>query len=140
MINLVQVMALAAVLCLTGGPAYAQGAGIEWETLIEEVRTLYRAGRYDRAIMIAKKALEVAEKRVGLNHPDVATSLNHLAKSHQAQGQYTQAEPLFKRALDILEKTLGPDHPDVATTLNNLADFYREQGQYARPSRSTNVR
>jgi hypothetical protein len=81
MINLVQVMALAAVLCLTGGPAYAQGAGIEWETLIEEVRTLYRAGRYDRAATVAKKALEVAEKRVGLNHPDVATSLSNLAKA-----------------------------------------------------------
>jgi tetratricopeptide (TPR) repeat protein len=90
MINLVQVMALAAVLCLTGGPAYAQGAGIEWETLIEEVRTLYRAGRYDRAATVAKKALEVAEKRVGLNHPDVATSLSNLAKAHQAQGQYDQ--------------------------------------------------
>jgi tetratricopeptide (TPR) repeat protein len=116
---------LVAVLCLTAASAYAKGAGIEWEILNQEVMELYRTGKYDRAIVVAKKALEVAEKNVGPNHPDVATSLNNLAALYRTQGQYAQAEPLFKRSLAILEKALGPDHPNVATSLNNLAELYR---------------
>ena len=78
---------------------------------------------------VAKKALELAEKSLGPDHPTVATSLNNLAALFQAQGQYTQAEPLYRRSLAIREKSLGPDHPDVATSLNNLAQHYQAQGQ-----------
>ena len=121
----IQTIALATVLWLTAAPAYAQGAGIEWETLNQEATDLYRAGQYDRAVVVAKKALEVAEKDVGPNHPDVAQSLNNLAALYRAQGQYAQAEPLYRRSLAIWERALGPDHPDVATSLENLAALYR---------------
>ena len=104
---------------------FAQGAGVEWDILNQEVTELYRTGKYDRAVVVAKKALEVAEKNVGPNHPDVAMSLNNLASLYHAQGQYAQAEPLYKRALAILEKALGPDHPNVAKFLSDLAALYR---------------
>ena len=120
-----QTIALATVLWLTAAPAYVQGASIKWETLNQEVTDLYRAGQYDRAVVVAKKALEVAEKDVGPNHPDVALSLNNLALLYATQGQYAQAEPLYRRSLAISERALGPDHPDVATSLENLAALYR---------------
>ncbi len=53
---------------------------------------LYRKGQYDRAVVVAKKALDVAEKAVGPNHPSVATSLNSLAVLYEAQGQYAPVE------------------------------------------------
>ena len=106
-------------------PAFAQAAGIEWLTLNEEVVNLYRSGNYDRALVVAKKALEIAEDNVGPDHPDVAISLNNLALLYKTQGQYALAEPLYKRSLAIDEKALGPDHPDVAISLNNLAALYR---------------
>ena len=81
-------------------------AGIEWDILNQESMELYRTGQYDRAVVVAKKALEVAEKNVGPNHPDVATSLNNLALLYHTQGQYASAEPLYKRALTINEKAL----------------------------------
>ncbi len=102
-----------------------QGAGSEWDTLNQEVKELYRTGKYDRAVVVARKALEMAEKNVGPDHPDVATSLNNLAFLYDNQGRYAQAEPLYKRSLAIREKALGPDHPDVAQSLNNLAALYR---------------
>ena len=108
MVNLIHVIALAVVLCLTGGPAYAQGAGREWETLNQEVIKLYQAGKYDQAVVVAKKALEVAEKSVGPEHPNVAKSLTNLAYLYNAQGQYAQAEPLFRRALAIQERPWVP--------------------------------
>jgi len=113
------------LLLLVAPSVFSQGAGREWEILCEEVIGLYRAGKYERAVEVAKKALEVAEKNVGLRHPDVAISLNYLALLYKAQGQYAQAEPLCKRSLAILEETLGPNHPAVAESLNNLAELYR---------------
>jgi peroxiredoxin/tetratricopeptide (TPR) repeat protein len=120
-------------------PVFAQGAGSEWDTLNQEAMELYRTGKYDRGVLVARKALEVAEKNVGPNHLDVATSLNNLAllyytqgRLYRAQTRYAQAEPLYKRALAIREKALGPDHPDVAECLNNLAEFYHTQGRYAK--------
>ncbi|RMH36339.1 MAG: hypothetical protein D6690_06170 [Nitrospirae bacterium] len=40
---------------------------------------LHRAGHYDRAIVVAKKALQVAEQAVGHDHPAVVTSLSNQA-------------------------------------------------------------
>ena len=98
----------------------------EWKTLTAEVDSLYKQGQYDRAIVVAKKALEVAEKARGPDHPDVAASLNNLAWMYYTKGQYAQAEPLYNRSLAIMEKALGPDHPLVAQSLENLAKLYRK--------------
>ena len=114
---------LALSLFLLGGmssTAHAQGAGTEWDTLNQEVIELCRAAKYDRAVVIARKALEVAEQNVGSDHPDVATSLNNLAFLYENQGDYAKAEPLYKRSLAIREKTLGLYHPDVGQSQNNL--------------------
>ena len=113
------------ILVLACSSVFAEGAGIEWDILIEEVKELYRTGKYARGVVVAKKALEVAEENVGPYHHDVATSLNELALLYSAQGHYAQAEPLYKRALKIDEKALGSGHPSVATSLENLAGLYR---------------
>ena len=92
-----------AVIAMLPSPGYAEGAGIEWDSLNDEVKRLYDAGKYDRAIVVAKEALEVAEN-VGPDHPNVAPSLNDLALLYKAQGLYAKAEPLCKRSLAIREK------------------------------------
>jgi len=38
---------------------YAQGAGIEWDILNQEALELRRVGKYDRAVVVAQKALGV---------------------------------------------------------------------------------
>jgi tetratricopeptide (TPR) repeat protein/CHAT domain-containing protein len=102
-----------------------------WEELNEQVNTLYGQGKYTEAIPVAQEALRVAEATLGPEHPDVARSLNNLARLYDAQGKYAEAEPLFQQALRILEKALGPDHPYVAALLNNLAGLYDTQGKYS---------
>ena len=99
--HLLTITTACVLLCLTTPPVFAEGAGIEWGILTDEVMELYRAGKYDRGVVVAKKALEVAEQNVGPDHPDVATSLNNLAMLYQAQGHYAKAEPLFKKSLAI---------------------------------------
>ncbi|MEO5364560.1 MAG: tetratricopeptide repeat protein, partial [Magnetococcus sp. DMHC-8] len=107
------------------------GAGQVWHTLNEEVDRLYQAGEYERAVVVAREALEVAKTQAGPDHPDVAASLNNLALLCRAQGQYAQAELFHHRSLAIWESRLGPDHPDVAIGLNNLAALCIVRGQYA---------
>ncbi|MGH8604385.1 MAG: tetratricopeptide repeat-containing protein [Gammaproteobacteria bacterium] len=124
--KIIRTIGTAALLLLLVVPSVlAQGAGIEWDILNQEVMELYRTGKYERAVVVAKKALQVAEKALGPDHPTVAASLNNLAALYDAQGQYAQAEPFYKRSLAIAEKALGPDHPDVATSLENMAALYR---------------
>ena len=71
------------LLLLTTPLVFSQGTDIEWNNLNQEFKELYRTGEYGRAVVVAKKALEIAEKNVGPNHPDVATSLNNLALLNQ---------------------------------------------------------
>ncbi len=88
-------------------------------------------GKYAEAELLNKRALAIREKALGLEHPDVAASLNNLAALYGHQGKYAETEPLYKRALAIREKALGPDHPEVAASLMGLGNMYMDQGKYA---------
>ncbi|WP_437586062.1 tetratricopeptide repeat protein [Sorangium sp. So ce1000] len=92
---------------------------------------LERAGRYDEAIPLARRALDLRENALGPEHPDVAQSLHSLARLLQAKGDYTAAEPLYRRALAIREKVLGSEHLEVAQSLHSLARLLHARGDYA---------
>lgn len=86
--------------------------------------------KYKEAEPLCKRALEIREKVLGPDHPDVAKQLNNLALLCQNQGKYEEVEKYYQRALQIYEKKLGPDDPNVAKTKNNLASAYLKQGKY----------
>ena len=75
----------------------------------------HKLGEYAKAESFHRGALNIREKALGPEHPEVATSLDNLASLYEEIGDYGQAELLAQQALDIREKTLGPEHPDVAT-------------------------
>ena len=105
-------MATALLLELLAPPSVlTQGPGIEWDVLNQEFMELYQTGQYDRAVVVAQKALEVAEQNTNPNHPAVATSLNKLAELYRTQGQYTQAARLYARAADNLGEGAGTRSP-----------------------------
>ena len=88
---------------------------------------LYCLGDYKKSEESLKRSLEVCEKTLGPDHPDVATTLNNLAKLYvviNSDGDYTEEEALLKRSLDIREKSLGTDHPDVAKSLTSLGNLH----------------
>ena len=80
---------------------------------------------------LARRAVGITEKILGLDHPVVATSLNNLALLFKDTGDYAGARPLLERALAIREKALGPNHPYVASSLNSLALLFKDTGDYA---------
>lgn len=91
---------VAAVIIVSMGH-WANAQGIEWEIYTDEVKTLYNQGQYDRAVIVAQKALQIAEHNLGSDNPALATSLHNLAVLYKAQGQTIVAEPLFKQAITI---------------------------------------
>ena len=90
----------------------------EWQSLTNDAMSLYRNGEYARAEALAEKALEIADKAVGPEHPDVADSLNNLGLIYQAKGDNAKAEPLYKRAMVMVERAAGPDNPWLAGCLS----------------------
>ena len=71
--------------------------------LVQKTKELTDAGRYEEAIPYSKRSLEIVERILGKDDPDVATGLNNLATLYQDSGRYAEAEPLNKRSLEIRE-------------------------------------
>ncbi len=135
-------LAIQGSLALKPAQTNAQSASTAQETkeslsqearkLDAEIRKLYRADKYDEARRLAERLLELREKTLGPEHPDVLESLGILATLYKAQNEYAKAEPLYQRVLSTLEKKLGPDHIEVARPLNGLASLYSERGDFAK--------
>ena len=56
---------------------------------------------HGRAVAVAKKAIALAERNVGPDHPDVATSLENLAALYREMKRTKEAEALEQRAARI---------------------------------------
>jgi len=109
-------------------PVVSEEAG---HLLYETALYLQDRARYQEAESLYQRALSIREQRLGPEHPDVALTLNGLARLYYDQSRYTEAVPLYQRARVIQEQQMGPEHPEVARTLNGLAIVYQEQGKYA---------
>jgi len=93
---------------------------------------LYGAGKFDEAIAVVQRHLEINERIFGPDHHNVAATLGRLALLNAIKGEYAKAEALFRRSLLIKEKAFGPDHFDVASSLNNFAVLYMERAEYTK--------
>ena len=89
------------------------------------------AERLEEAQLLYRRALELNERDLGPEHPNVAISLNNLAEALRLSGKNEEAESLFRRALRIDERVLGPQSPTVATVVNNLAKVLRDTNRRA---------
>ncbi|HEY2958092.1 MAG TPA: FxSxx-COOH system tetratricopeptide repeat protein [Actinomycetota bacterium] len=90
----------------------------------------YRA-EFDQAHQALKRAVQIAQARLGADDLITARSLNGLANVLHDRGDLAGARPLYERALAIRETHLGPDHPSTARSLDNLARVLRDQGDLA---------
>ncbi len=69
----------------------------EASTLTQQMKELYRAGKYTEALPLAQKSLALREKEFGPDDANVAMPLNDLGTIHYNLGQYAVAELLYKR-------------------------------------------
>lgn len=86
---------------------------------------LFAQGDLDAALPRAERVLVLIEKTLGSDAPQLASSLDTLARIVEAKGDIARAEPLHRRALSIREKAFGPSDLRVAQSLYNLAGVLR---------------
>ncbi|RMH33090.1 MAG: tetratricopeptide repeat protein [Nitrospirae bacterium] len=96
-----------------------QGAKLEWETYIDDAFDAYHKKEYDRALRLARSALDLS-KTVKLTDEELARNLNLLGMIHRSQQRYDLAESLYTRALQLdIENTVV-----YGSLLHNLGNLY----------------
>jgi tetratricopeptide (TPR) repeat protein len=86
-------------------------------------------GLYALAEPMYLQALELRQRLLGENHPDLATSLNNLALLYKSQGRYTEAEPLYLQALELRQRLLGENHPNTVSCRKSLQILREHMGR-----------
>jgi 4-aminobutyrate aminotransferase-like enzyme len=79
-----------------------------------------------------KRALDILEKSLGKEHPQVATALNNLARLYQATNHLSAAEPLAKRVVEIFlrfTRDTGHPHPHLQAAFANYAGLLQAMGR-----------
>ena len=90
-----------------------------------------KLGRFDEAIEVLERALEIRAEHYGTRqHPEVAATLHNIGNVlHQAQDR-AGAIQCFWDAKLLQEKILGPDHVQVARACVAIGNVYYEALQY----------
>ena len=99
-------------------------------------RCFNRLHRYDEAVEMSRKALEIRE-RLAEEDPvfesALAKTLDGLARLLEIQGVFEEAEKHSIRSIDIYERLTETDAaflPDLAKSYNNLSEYYVETQRY----------
>ncbi|HKV36995.1 MAG TPA: tetratricopeptide repeat protein [Pyrinomonadaceae bacterium] len=93
----------------------------EASTLSESIVKLFNQHKYDEALPLAKRALEIREKLLPRTDPRISSSLTNLGEIYLARKDYKPARETFQRLLQIQEEVFGPEDVNLAFTLDRLA-------------------
>ncbi|HYO71423.1 MAG TPA: tetratricopeptide repeat protein [Archangium sp.] len=104
------------------------GSSLEAASLSLIGRALEAQGDLAGALEHQWQALALMRRRLGENHPELATFLIRVGNALMAQGDYTAARTAFQQGLELVEKTYGPEHLEEALPLNNLGTALSAQG------------
>ena len=86
-------------------------------------------GNFAEAEECFRRALELGDRTLGTENPDLVILLNDLTRLYLKQSAYGSAEPLLLRLVD-LKRSKGEDHPEVATVLASLATVRQALGMH----------
>src|SRR5438552_11816940 len=105
------------------------GSPQDLATLIKLGTLKMDAGNEAEATQFFRKALELGDRSLGPDHPDLILLLNDLTRLYLKQSAHAAAEPLLLRLLDM-KRSKGEDHPEVATVLASLATVRQALGRH----------
>jgi len=109
-------------------PSPAEAA--EESQLGTSLAELYQAGKFDEALPVARRLLELREKMFGPEDPVVGIALSNLAEIFRAKKQNDEAQRLYRRSLTILERDPAANSLSLINVLERLADFAFEKRDY----------
>jgi tetratricopeptide (TPR) repeat protein len=106
--------------CVSGDNLYLLGSVMNSEALL-----LVNLGRYQEALVVREKAMEICLRLYGSNHPNYATSLANSAHLYAKLKQTQRAFDLMTKAVAIYMKVFGPLHPRTQEAHNFLAEYQK---------------
>src|SRR5262249_5378249 len=87
-------------------------------------------GDYAAAEGYYRRALELREKALGPDHPDVAQVLLNMSDLAKEQGQHEQSLQLLLRVRTIYERAHGPESNSMASVLSRLGEEQTRAGKF----------
>ena len=93
---------------------------------------LLKEEKFDEAIPLAKRALEIRERLLPPTDALVSRSFSHLGDLYIAKGDYKAAKKIFERLLALQEQQFGPGDVKLAFTLDRLGVVYSREGNTAK--------
>jgi len=85
---------------------------------------LFKQEKFDEALPLAKRALEIRERLLPRTDARVALSLANLGDVYMAKHEYDNARKTFERLLQMQEEQFGPTDVKLAPTWDRLAALY----------------
>jgi tetratricopeptide (TPR) repeat protein len=89
-------------------------------------------GKYTEAFSYYEKALEIYQKTLPANHPNLATSYSNIGFVYYNMENYSKALSYYEKTLEIEQETLPANHPHLATSYNNIGLVYYNMGNYSK--------
>jgi tetratricopeptide (TPR) repeat protein len=80
-------------------------------------KTYGALGEYDKAESHLRRAIEVATRELGPEHPETLRAKVQLADVHREQARYDEAEALLDETFETRRRVLGPEHPETLATM-----------------------
>jgi TonB family protein len=93
----------------------------EAERLNAQVVRFYSEQKYNEALPLARRIVQIRERSLGSEHQLTVIAIHNLAAVLGGKGNHDEAERLYRRALPILERNLGGDAPAIADFLDSFA-------------------
>ncbi|KAL4786163.1 clustered mitochondria-domain-containing protein [Aspergillus varians] len=90
----------------------------------------YQTDEKDAAVELARKAVIVTERTLGVDSADTILSYLNLSLFEHASGNTKTALVYIKHAMDLWKIIFGSNHPDSITTMNNAAVMLQHLKQY----------
>ncbi|CAF1475651.1 unnamed protein product [Adineta steineri] len=87
-------------------------------------------GDYGKAIWYAEQALEIYQKTLPSNHPNLAPLYNNIGLAYDKMGDYSKTLSYYEKALEIRQITFPSNHPDLANSYNNIGGMHCIRGEY----------
>jgi tetratricopeptide (TPR) repeat protein len=100
--------------------------------LTKSVVKLFKERKFDEALPLAKRALEIRERLLPRTDQRVALSLGNLGDVYMAKCDYDNARKTYERLLAVQEEQIGPNDVKLATSLDRLALLYYEDRKPAK--------
>ncbi|CAF4141088.1 unnamed protein product [Adineta steineri] len=89
-------------------------------------------GDYEKAIWYNEQGLEIRQKTLPSNHPDLAISYSNIGTVYNYMEDYSKALSFYEKALEVKQKSLPSNHSSLATSYSNIGMVYAKIGEYSK--------